>query len=268
MSTLKRSSTCNEIYAGSDGEKELIQALELLFFLKGKEYTKRFPDVIIPSAKEFLGFARIVSDDIYDKSRKTIAIVKYQNGATKQSVKKILQGRPMFMPNPNDGTRKELLEFLNYIHSNSTYIVNNRVIMCLATVLYAVTLYNFMNACLEDLDESATMVTKTATRTLSEDAFKANYSKPILRFCTSNMPILSAFKHTIVNTSHVFLKEYSVNELAVYFHEYKFPADALTGVLATATASGLERYYVQHPILRKMLLKPLIGIMYEAGIRI
>jgi hypothetical protein len=268
MSTLKRSSTCHETYAGSDGEKELINALELLFFLKGKEYTKRFPDVIIPSAKEFLGFARIVSDDIYDKSRKTIAIVKYQNGATKQSVKKILQARPFLMPNPNDGTRKELLEFLNYIHSNHAFIVSNRVIMCLSTVLYAVTLYNFMNTCLEDLDDSANTVTVEATRALGEDAFKATYSKPIFRFCTTYMPILYDFKNTIVNLSHVFLRDYSMNELAVYFHEYKFPADALTGVLATVTASGLERYYVQHPVLKKILLKPLVGVMYEAGIRI
>lgn len=268
MSTLKRSSTCTEIYTGSDGEKELINALELLFFLKGKEYSKRSPDVIIPSAKEFLGFARIVSDDIYDKSRKTIAIVKYQNGATKQSVKKILQARPFLMPNPNDGTRKELLEFLNFIHSNHACIVSNRVIMCLSTVLYAVTLYNFMNTCLEDLEEPANTVTMEATRSLGEDAFKVVYSKPILRFCTAYMPILYDFKHMIVNASHVFLKEYAINELAVYFHDYKFPADALTGVLATATASGLERYFVQHPVFKKLLLKPLVGVMYEAGVRI
>jgi hypothetical protein len=257
--SLKRSSTCSKTYTGSDGEKELIISLEFLFYVKGKEYNKKYPDFILPSAQEFLGVCRTMSDEIYDKSRKTIAISKYQHGASKRSVKKILNATPFH--SVKCGPRKELFDFLNYIHSNQSHIISNRVILSLATVLYAITLYTFTNSCLENIEG---IHLKEASHTLGTMC-KAVYSKPIVRFCTQYMHILSSNIPMIVGISHDFIKERVSNELIVYFNEHTIPMTTSTSLIIT---SGLEQYYIQSMALKKVLFKPLTHIMYDDGFRV
>jgi hypothetical protein len=169
--SLKRSSTCHKPCAGSAND-DLVKSLEVLFYVFGKPYQKQFPDCNIPTPHEFLGYARSVSDDVYNASRKTIAIVKFQHGASKTTVKKILYARPLptnYIPS------SDLLSFLQFIHPDAS----NPTLLCITTVYYAVSVYN----CVQSFD----------------------MKRAIEQFCTTHMPVLYDVRHAVCDGLLAFL---------------------------------------------------------------
>lgn len=262
MSALKRSSICRKSYTGSEGEVDLVKSLELLFYISGKAYSNKIPDFNIPSPYEFLGYARTVSDDVYDKSRKSLAIAQFYNGASKSTIQKILYARPFQPRVTKDASTTQLLEFLTFIHADQPHITSNRTLLCISTVYYAVTLYNYLQ---EYMDMP--ILWAQATQEFGTELWKMKHGKAITQFCTSHMPVLYSVRHDVRDGIAVFLNDSVNKNMELHMNLCKFESDALTGVLATATAAGIEKLLVRNPAYKKQVLQPLLRIMYDAGLR-
>lgn len=70
MPALKVSSTQRRIYSGLQGKQLLLDSINFLFAIKGKEFHKLNPSFLTPDASEFIAFSHIVNRNIVGKQNK------------------------------------------------------------------------------------------------------------------------------------------------------------------------------------------------------
>ena len=160
-------------YPGNFGEDDLKQALNLLFLIKGKQYQKKSPDFVLPTAEEFFFFAKFVSEEVFQKS----------------SAKKL--HRALSSDKLED--RAHYLEFFEFIlHTKANHVLD-RLCLCLDLVMYALAIYVYtgisMKFTMADTPDSSKLHSEHAIQ-----AYKQLFLSPIQWFCAHTMPCLE--KHT------------------------------------------------------------------------
>jgi hypothetical protein len=72
MPTLRKSETQHRIYAGNNGKQFLLDSINFLFAIKGKEFQKLNPSFTPPDATEFISFSHIVNRNIVGNRNKEL----------------------------------------------------------------------------------------------------------------------------------------------------------------------------------------------------
>jgi len=70
MPTLRKSETQHRIYSGLQGKQFLLDSINFLFAIKGKEFQKLNPSFTPPDASEFISFSHIVNRNIVGNRNK------------------------------------------------------------------------------------------------------------------------------------------------------------------------------------------------------
>jgi hypothetical protein len=70
MSALKLSTSQRRIYSGLQGKQLLLDSINFLFAIKGKEFVKQYPSFSTPDATLFIAYSHIVNRNIVGKRQK------------------------------------------------------------------------------------------------------------------------------------------------------------------------------------------------------
>lgn len=238
MPSLKRSPNPVKKPAGLGEDQILLQAITLLFFLKGKQYQKKHPEFTIPSAHEFLSYCRMVSDEAFDKSRKDIAQAKYAKGAS-SCAKKIASARPFSSP---CGTCT-YTDFLRYMIPS----VDNNLILCIQTVVYALHLYLYIQAfmmMLEDGELSTVDRVRAVSQHVKQTESKRQFATCFLRFLTAHMPTVIDIRERIVEDALV-CSDTVCDAMPGFGAAYHKDLHLSSGCIAQFVLDGFEKNFVE-----------------------
>lgn len=247
MPSLRRSLTRKHTYAGESNRTHLIQALNLLFFIKGTVYQKNHPDFVIPTAGEFLSYARTLSDETYNANRKAIAIVKYKHGASPSHARKIMQSpRPL---SPTHGTHTYLQPFLQYILHTSAPVT---ILTTLHVCIYAVGLYVFINLFL--LNPKFTPVA-----ILHHPEFSPQFTGPFVQFIQECIPQFTCIKTPVITALHSMIA--SVDNI---------PNTIKSTNATTIAESSLRLFdpYIHGATFKQNILHPVADALRKCGVEI
>jgi hypothetical protein len=246
MPSLRRSLTRKQMYAGESNRTHLIQALNLLFFIKGAAYQKNHPDFVIPTAGEFLSYARTLSDETYNANRKAIAIVKYKQGASPSQARKIMQS-----PRPLSPTSRT-----DYLHPFLQYIVHTSqpvtILTTLHVCIYAVGLYVFINLFLLNPQN-------TPVGILHHPEFSPRFSGPLLQFIQECNPQFTCIKLPVITALQSMLV--SIDRIPNTIKS----ANATT--IAESSVQLLEPY-VYGKAFKQTVLHPVVDALRKCGVEI
>lgn len=157
-------------YPGNLGEHDLRQALDLLFFIKGKTYKKKSPEFIIPTADEFFTFCKFVSEEIYLK---------------KTGGKKLFRSISSDKLNHNN-----YIDFYEYILHEKAETIYDRICLCLNMVFYALFLYFYTGIYMK-------VSVQEIKKMDSIQSYKQFFMVPMNWLCIHAMPSLEKYRKDI-----------------------------------------------------------------------
>jgi hypothetical protein len=248
MPSLRRSLTRKQSYAGESNRTHLIQALNLLFFIKGTRYQKNHPEFVIPTAGEFLSYARALSDETYNSNRKGIAIVKYKHGASPSHARKIIQTRPLSPTTRTNG--QTLPPFLQYILNTSESV---SIITTLHVCIYAVGLYVFINLFLLNPE-------KTPDAILHHPEFSPRFVGPLVQFIQECIPQFTCIKTPVITALQSMIQPIGVLSSAAI-------KSTNASALAESSVQLLEPY-VNGAAFKQQVLRPVADALRRCGVEI
>ena len=223
-------------YPGNLGEDDLKQALNLLFLIKGKQYQKKSPEFIIPTAEEFYYFSRFVSEEVFQKS----------------SAKKL--HRSLSSEKLED--RAHYLHFFEFLVQTKTSKVQDRLCLCLDIVFYALVIY-FYTGIFMKFAMSDTINTQMNTDNAIL-AYKQFFINPIQWYCTHTMPCLEKNKKDIVQVCYTL---YQASIVPLIKNTSDMPKNTTLYKTAQSFTNIFDDAFVESTMIDNLLKKPLILLL-------
>ena len=245
-------------YGGQNGKGELLDAINFLFQIKGRDYMKKHNDFIIPSADEFLTYATKVNDE-FKKLKKTSPVRKaFAFPCSKPT-------RPISVHKGHGG--QSIDDFLYYVtpwvHGTD---VTNQVLQCFTLVIYALVNYHFVKESLLIHAEHGKMSpTETFHHAANAISSISLFSEPFHWFIHNTMTVFTEYSEQLFSVLYSYACEKIVPLLSKQMVIYTFPSDGIAASLGSATTSVISTLMMVPQAVDYCITLPIFSSLVRHG---
>jgi hypothetical protein len=245
MPSLKKSSPTRKRRHDGGGGQMLINAINMLFQIKGKEYQKKHPEFLIPAAEEFFGYVRRIDAEF---------IKHHQVVAKRKNIKfrQITPNKDILLVSPSGAQLSDFISFI--LKKPQEESICDRFFACVLIVMYAVSLWLFLEQYMILRNSGKTV---SFAQILSSDTYKTSFADPVRWFFTHTMTSLVHYKNIFAETCFNFLR--------LYLFPILTPGDAsFDGIIRTLTV-GFDTFLSNPNVYNKSFRRPVGEYLLSEG---